>query len=50
MNLKEMMNYITQEWNNRDLTPLVNNDTDLIVIKNAPASQIKLFNFIPLHA
>ena len=46
MNLKEMMNYITQEWNNRDLTPLVNNDTDLIVIKNAPASQIKLFNFI----
>ncbi len=41
-----MMNYITQEWNNRDLTPLVNNDTDLIVIKNSPASQIKLFNFL----
>jgi len=40
------MELITQKWNNKDLTPLVNNEVDLIVIENTPASQLKLFNFL----
>ena len=36
-----MMELITQKWNNRDLTPLVNNEVDMIVIENTPASQLK---------
>jgi len=40
------MDYITQSWDKRDLTPLVNNEIDLIVIKNAPASQLTLFRFL----
>ena len=40
------MELITQKWNNRDLTPLVNNEVDMIVIENTPASQLKLFNFL----
>lgn len=43
------MNVITQDWKNRDLTPLVNNDVDLIIIKNTPASQLKIFNFLTLY-
>jgi alpha-ketoglutarate-dependent taurine dioxygenase len=40
------MEYLIQQWSDRDLQPLVNNNVDLIVIKNAPASQLKLFKFL----
>lgn len=41
-----MMEFITQTWNERSLEPLVENETDLILIKNAPASQVELFKFM----
>lgn len=40
------MEYVIQEWNNRDLNPLYHNEVDLVIIKNTPASQLKIFNFI----
>ena len=41
-----MMDYIIQNWKNKDLTPLINNDVDLIIVENTPASQLNIFNFI----
>jgi len=43
------MDYIIQDWKAKDLTPLVNNDTDLVIIKNSPASQLQIFNFLTLY-
>jgi len=43
------MDYIIQTWNNRDLTPLLKNEIDLILIKNAPPSQLKLFKFLTTY-
>lgn len=43
------MEFITQTWAERDLTPLVENETDLILIKKAPASQVELFKFVMEH-
>lgn len=40
------MEFITQTWDERSLEPLVENTTDLIVIKKAPASQVELFKFV----
>lgn len=47
--MKEMMKYIIQDWKNKDLKPLLDNDIDLIVIKNTPPSQLKILNFITTH-
>ena len=44
--LGDVMEYLIQKWDDRNLDPLRFNDVDLIVIKNTPASQIKIFNFI----
>ena len=41
-----MMKYLIQDWKNKDLKPLLDNDTDLIVIKNTPPSQLKILNYI----
>ena len=43
------MEFITQQWNERDLTPLLENETDLLVIKNTPASQVEIFKFVMEH-
>jgi len=40
------MEYLVQQWNEKNLEPLVNNDVDLIVVKNTPASQLKIFKFL----
>jgi len=40
------MDYIIQDWKTKNLKPLVDNDIDLIIIKNTPASQLQIFNFL----
>ena len=35
-----------QEWSDRDLSPLVKNDVDLIVINNTPTCQVEIYNLI----
>ena len=33
-----------QDWKERDLLPLVNNEVDLVVINDAPTCQVELYN------
>ena len=40
------MEVMIQKWNERDLTPLKNKDTDLLIIENTPASQMDIFKFV----
>ena len=38
-----------QEWSDRDLSLLVKNDVDLVVINNTPTCQVEIYNLISKH-
>ena len=40
------MEHVKQDWNSRNLDPLTSNEIDCIVIKNAPCSQVDIWNFL----
>lgn len=39
------MEYLRQEWNNRNINPLTSNEVDCIIIKDVPCSQVEIWNF-----
>ena len=40
------MKHIQQEWKNRNVLPIINNEVDLIIINKVPCSQTEIWNFL----
>ena len=40
------MEISNQIWKDRDLTPLVDNEVDLVVINETPTCQIEIYKFL----
>ena len=43
------MKHIRQDWKDRNVLPLLNNDVDLQVIEQVPCSQVDIWNFFSKH-
>jgi hypothetical protein len=43
------MQISVQNWKEKNLLPLVNNEVDLVVINDVPTCQVEIYNFISAH-